>query len=173
MPGFFWKIARHTFWEYAWNKGAAIRGILNGSYTVPYYSVFQVNKACSSILVISSVVDPAPYRSALILVGWIRIRFLLVKNNPEKRKKCINLLDVLFWGREGFSCSFDVLLGGLGIAILIKKKFFSVVKFHNVWSSYSWVHPHWPNNGSGPALNPSQNHNTVFFSFKRVQILPA
>jgi hypothetical protein len=38
------------FWDYAWNKGAAIRGILKGSYTVPYYSVFKGNKAYSSIL---------------------------------------------------------------------------------------------------------------------------
>jgi hypothetical protein len=29
----------------------ATRGDINCSYTVPYYSGFQVNKACSSILV--------------------------------------------------------------------------------------------------------------------------
>jgi hypothetical protein len=61
MPGFFWKNARQTFCECAWNKDAAIKEIINGSYTVPYYSVFQVNKACSSILVIKM------YKSALTL----------------------------------------------------------------------------------------------------------
>ncbi len=54
--GLFLEDARHTFCECAWNKDAAIKEIINGSYTVPYYSVFQVNKACSSILVIQRFV---------------------------------------------------------------------------------------------------------------------
>ncbi len=76
------------FWDYAWNKGVAIRGILNGSYTVPYYSVFQVNKAYSSILVNPSL-DARKIRQDVIvrvrITGSFRSRLPLqdVSGGPE------------------------------------------------------------------------------------------
>jgi hypothetical protein len=42
---YFGKSRGILFSYYACYKGATIRGILNGSYMVPNYSAFQVNKA--------------------------------------------------------------------------------------------------------------------------------
>jgi hypothetical protein len=71
----------------------------------------------------SSVVDPDP-------PGWIYNDFDRMDpdpdpgglNDPQKRDKseevyCFEVLNVLFYELEGFSCSLDVLHGGLGINI--------------------------------------------------------
>ncbi len=74
----------------------------------------------------------------------IRIRIQEGKNDPQKYKKvkisCLKSAECSLLRAEGFSCSFDVLFGGLGISksqFLIKKYqiFFQLWIFFNFWSS--------------------------------------
>jgi hypothetical protein len=79
--------------------------------------------------------DPDQHGTALILVGWTRsgdprlgkpIRVQEGQKSPTKIEKCeeISSFEVPFWGAEGFSCSMNVLYGGLGLSkfqFLIKK----------------------------------------------------
>jgi hypothetical protein len=70
-----------------------------------------------------AVLDPNPHGSAMILVDWIRIQ--VRKNDSQKKrkkvKKCIVLIlsaGCSFLRARGFSCSLDVLRGGLLINIM-------------------------------------------------------
>ncbi len=102
------------------------------------------------------------------MASWIRIRVQEGKNDPQNRKKFINFL---FWSSgcsllraEGFSCSLDVLLGGLGISNCnfnlkrFKKNFqlYSIFVF-NFWSSK-------PGSRLDPdpdSLNPDPQHWSI------------
>jgi hypothetical protein len=64
---------------------------------------------------------PVPYcgfGSALILVS----KGEKVAHKKIEEIACFKVLDVLFRGAEGFSCSLDVRHGNIGIQFLIKKK---------------------------------------------------
>jgi hypothetical protein len=79
----------------AWSRISQAWAPLNNRAAAKFpIDILFYKKGLYSVTVFSSVVDPAPYRSALNLVGWIRIQ--LGKNNHKNRKKGISLLDVLF-----------------------------------------------------------------------------
>ncbi len=76
------------------------------------------------------------------------IRIQEVKNDPEKLKK-VNIFMTLsvgcsFLRAEGFSCSLDVLYGGLSIS---KMRVFNQY-FFNFWSSKPWIGSGWSEFGS-------------------------
>ncbi len=81
------------------------------------------------------------------------------QNDPQKQKKLRNFMfgsaGCSLLRAEGFSCSLDVLYGGLGKSKLkfLNKKiqtFFKAVNFSNFWSSKPWIRI-----GSGSGLNES------------------
>ncbi len=57
----------------------------------------------------------------------------------EKVKKCFEVLDVLFWGLGGFSCSLNVLRRGLGIKILFFYKDFLIFIIVQFLSLNCWT----------------------------------
>ncbi len=61
--------------------------------------------------------------------SWFRRAKMTHKSRKKLEISCFEVLDVLFWGREGFFCSFCVLYGGLGIGI----------GDCNYWSKNIWI----------------------------------
>jgi hypothetical protein len=82
MPGF--SLENHAAYFSEITLGTKVQplGILKGSYTVPYYSVFQVNKAYSSILV--SKLNPVYISSSFrCFINYIR---RTLSNSPKNSK---------------------------------------------------------------------------------------
>ncbi len=111
---------------------------------------------------------------------WIRIRIdfgrldpnltakMTHKNRKNEEISCFEVLDVHSWGAVGFSCSLDILHGGVGIKklqFLIQKRarfFLSAVNFLNFFVNKTWIRiylkcwirirTHWNQYGSATLL---------------------
>ncbi len=100
-----------------------------------------------------SIVSLDPYPDS---PSWFRRAKMIHKNRKKGNK--LNFLKYWIFSckAEGFSCSLDVLYGGLGISkllFLIKKDFkqFQLYIFFNFWSSKPWIRVHlkcWIRSGS-------------------------
>jgi hypothetical protein len=114
--------------------------------------------------------------SALILVGWIRIRIQKDKNDPQKWKKLqeiswhFEVLDVLFWGLYLRRSSWRPKIWKMKVLVL-KIWFFFICKIFNFWSSKPWIRIRsgtgsgsapTKNAGSGSTVKPMRILNTVW-----------
>jgi hypothetical protein len=102
-------------------------------------------------------------------VFGIRIRIKEGKNYRQKYKKDVSSAGCSLLRAEGFSCSLNVLYGGLGISnlqfvIKIISNFFpAVIFFHHFWSSKPWIQI-WIDTGIQPKMldpkpmNPDPKH---------------